>query len=194
LPFHPSPAASTKATPALAMSFRNGTRRPVFRCPASRADVKRSARYVWSDISNYHRPWASCCRYCAIGRGTSRIPIHPGLAARLSERERVEFIGLTKDTSRNVKCVLANGASRESSDIDHTTRGARVREREAIESSLSEFRHDPILHPCRMRSPDQSHWRLRKFARARNYLDTIRRNSGQFGPRDIEGLSTGSSV
>jgi hypothetical protein len=28
-------------------------------------------------------------------------------------------------------------------DIDHTTRGARVREREAIESKLSELRRDP---------------------------------------------------
>jgi hypothetical protein len=30
-----------------------------------------------------------------------------------------------------------------SRDIDHRTRGAKVRAREAIESSLSEFRHDP---------------------------------------------------
>ena len=35
------------------------------------------------------------------------------------------------------------GVSESSRDIDHRTRGARVRERDAIESKLSEFRSDP---------------------------------------------------
>src|SRR5438876_6102035 len=52
----------------------------------------------------------------------------------------------------NVECLLSlPAAAREwrelgSRDIDHRTRGARVRAREAIESSLSEFRCNPISH------------------------------------------------
>src|SRR5207248_7759290 len=43
----------------------------------------------------------------------------------------------------NVKEPAREWSELGSRDIDHRTRGARVRARETIESSLSEFRHNP---------------------------------------------------
>ena len=51
-------------------------------------------------------------------------------------------VGAQSET--NVKKLAREWRELGSRDIDHRTRGAKVRAREAIESSLSEFRRDPI--------------------------------------------------